>query len=155
MRVTGKEKSDISWRQRVPAWLGWVYTIAALFCLVMIPLRYSGSRGFGRFTYLVLTMLGVPSTATLGAAVLLAFLALLCFSRKRIGVIVLIALHTLHALLSLTALLFSFSNPELTLTVGLFLGFRLLFSTFVVVVLFASARSFWGRINARSAWKAL
>lgn len=155
MRVTGKEKSDISWRQRVPAWLGWVYTIAALFCLVMIPLRYSGSRGFGRFTYLVLTMLGVPSTATLGAAVLLAFLALLCFSRKRIGVIVLIALHTLHALLSLTALLFSFSNPEVTLTVGLFLGFRLLFSTFVVVVLFASARSFWGRINARSAWKAL
>ena len=55
MRVSKKEKSDISWRQRVPAWLGWIYTIAVLFCLVMIPLRYSGGRGFGRFTYLVLT----------------------------------------------------------------------------------------------------
>ena len=155
MRVAGKEKSNSSWRQRVPAWMGWIYTIAALFCLVMIPFRYAVGHRVGRFTYLVLTVLGVPSTATLGTAVLLAFLALLCFSRKRIGVIALIALHTLHALLSLVALIFSVSNPDVTLAVYLFLGFRLLLSSFFVAILFASARSFWGKINAQSAWKAL
>lgn len=155
MRVAGKEKSHSSWRQRVPAWMGWIYTIAALFCLVMIPFRYAVGHRVGRFTYLVLTVLGVPSTATLGTAVLLAFLALLCFSRKRIGVIALIALHTLHALLSLVALIFSVSNPDVTLAVYLFLGFRLLLSSFFVAILFASARSFWGKINAQSAWKAL
>ncbi|MDU1224331.1 bifunctional lysylphosphatidylglycerol synthetase/lysine--tRNA ligase LysX [Varibaculum cambriense] len=155
MRVAGKEKSHISWRQRVPAWMGWIYTIAALFCLVMIPFRYAVGHHIGRFTYLVLTVLGVPSTATLGTAVLLAFLALLCFSRKRIGVIALIALHTLHALLSLVAIIFSVPNPDVTLAVYLFLGFRLLLSSFFVAILFASARSFWGKINAQSAWKAL
>ncbi|MDU3274622.1 bifunctional lysylphosphatidylglycerol synthetase/lysine--tRNA ligase LysX, partial [Varibaculum cambriense] len=155
MQVAGKEKSHSSWRQRVPAWMGWIYTIAALFCLVMIPFRYAVGHHIGRFTYLVLTVLGVPSTATLGTAVLLAFLALLCFSRKRIGVIALIALHTLHALLSLVAIIFSVPNPDVTLAVCLFLGFRLLLSTFFVAILFASARSFWGKINAQSAWKAL
>ena len=155
MRVAGKEKSHSSWRQRVPAWMGWIYTIAALFCLVMIPFRYAVGHHIGRFTYLVLTVLGVPSTATLGTAVLLAFLALLCFSRKRIGVIALIALHTLHALLSLVAIIFSVPNPDVTLAVYLFLGFRLLLSSFFVAILFASARSFWGKINAQSAWKAL
>ena len=155
MRVAGKEKSHSSWRQLVPAWMGWIYTIAALFCLVMIPFRYAVGHHIGRFTYLVLTVLGVPSTATLGTAVLLAFLALLCFSRKRIGAIALIALHTLHALLSLVALIFSVPNPDVTLAVYLFLGFRLLLSTFFVAILFASARSFWGKINAQSAWKAL
>ena len=58
MRVAGKEKSNSSWRQRVPAWMGWIYSIAALFCLVMIPFRYAVGRHIGRFTYLVLTVLG-------------------------------------------------------------------------------------------------
>ena len=155
MRVAGKEKSHSSWRQRVPAWMGWIYTIAALFCLVMIPFRYAVGHHIGRFTYLVLTVLGVPSTATLGTAVLLAFLALLCFSRKRIGVIVLIALQALHGLLCLVALIFSFSDPDFDLTDQIILGTRLTIAALILAVLFASARSFWGKINAQSAWKAL
>ncbi|MBS5944302.1 bifunctional lysylphosphatidylglycerol synthetase/lysine--tRNA ligase LysX [Varibaculum cambriense] len=155
MRVAGKEKSHSSWRQRVPAWMGWIYTIAALFCLVMIPFRYAVGHHIGRFTYLVLTVLGVPSTATLGTAVLLAFLALLCFSRKRIGAIVLIALQALHGLLCLVALIFSFSNPDFDLTDLIILGTRLAIAALILAVLFASARSFWGKINAQSAWKAL
>lgn len=155
MRVAGKEKSNSSWRQRVPAWMGWIYSIAALFCLVMIPFRYAVGRHIGRFTYLVLTVLGVPSTATLGTAVLLAFLALLCFSRKRIGVIVLIALQALHGLLCLVALIFSFSDSDFDLTDQIILGTRLAIAALILAVLFASARSFWGKINAQSAWKAL
>ena len=155
MRVAGKEKSNSSWRQRVPAWMGWIYTIAALFCLVMIPFRYAVGHHIGRFTYLVLTVLGVPSTATLGTAVLLAFLALLCFSRKRIGVIVLIALQALHGLLCLVALIFSFSDSDFDLTDQIILGTRLAIAALIMAVLFASARSFWGKINAQSAWKAL
>lgn len=155
MRVAGKEKSHSSWRQRVPAWMGWIYTIAALFCLVMIPFRYAVGHHIGRFTYLVLTVLGVPSTATLGTAVLLAFLALLCFSRKRIGAIVLIALQALHGLLCLVALIFSFSNPDFDLTDLIILGTRLAIAALILAVLFASARSFLGKINAQSAWKAL
>lgn len=155
MRVAGKEKSNSSWCQRVPAWMGWIYSIAALFCLVMIPFRYAVGHHIGRFTYLVLTVLGVPSTATLGTAVLLAFLALLCFSRKRIGVIVLIALHALHGLLCLVALIFSFSDPDFDLTDQIILGTRLAIAALILAVLFASARSFWGKINAQSAWKAL
>ena len=155
MRVAGKEKSNSSWRQRVPAWMGWIYSIAALFCLVMIPFRYAVGHHIGRFTYLVLTVLGVPSTATLGTAVLLAFLALLCFSRKRIGVIVLIALQALHGLLCLVALIFSFSDPDFDLTDQIILGTRLAIAALILAVLFASARSFWGKINAQSAWKAL
>ena len=155
MRVAGKEKSNSSWRQRVPAWMGWIYTIAALFCLVMIPFRYAVGHHIGRFTYLVLTVLGVPSTATLGTAVLLAFLALLCFSRKRIGVIVLIALQALHGLLCLVALIFSLSDPDFDLTDQIILGTRLAIAALILAVLFASARSFWGKINAQSAWKAL
>ena len=155
MRVAGKEKSHSSWRQRVPAWMGWIYTIAALFCLVMIPFRYAVGHHIGRFTYLVLTVLGVPSTATLGTAVLLAFLALLCFSRKRIGAIVLIALQALHGLLCLVALIFSFSDPDFDLTDPIILGTRLAIAASILAVLFASARSFWGKINAQSAWKAL
>lgn len=155
MAVASKEKLNSSWRQRIPAWIGWVYTIAALFCLVMIPLRYTAGRGVGRFSYLVLTALGVPSTATLGTAVLLAFLALLCFSRKRIGVIVLIALHSLHALLCLVALIFSFTDPEVGLIDQIVLGVRIVIASLILAILFACARSFWGKINAQSAWKAI
>ena len=155
MRVAGKEKSHSSWRERVPAWMGWIYTIAALFCLVMIPFSYAVGHHIGRFIYLVLTVLGVPSAATLGTAVLLAFLALLCFSRKRIGAIVLIALQALHGLLCLVALIFSFSGPDFDLTDLIILGTRLAIVALILAVLFASARSFWGKINAQSAWKAL
>ena len=111
MGITEKDREVYSWRQRLPGWAGWVYTFAAVFCLLMIPLRYTTGHGISRFTFLVLTTLGVPSTATLGTAVLLAFLALLCFSRKRIGVIILIALQTLHALLTLIGLLFDLDTP--------------------------------------------
>lgn len=155
MVLASKEKLNSSWRQRVPAWIGWVYTIAALFCLVMIPLRYTAGSGFGQFSFLVLTTLGVPSTATLSTAVLLAFLGLLCFSRKRIGVIVLIALHALHALLYLVALIFSFSDPDSGPTDQIILGSHVAIATLILAILFASARSFWGKINFRSALKAI
>ena len=155
MGITEKDREVYSWRQRLPGWAGWVYTFAAVFCLLMIPLRYTTGHGISRFTFLVLTTLGVPSTATLGTAVLLAFLALLCFSRKRIGVIILIALQTLHALLTLIGLLFDLDTPLTSSLTPLFLGLRLGVAIVLIGVLAASASSFWGKINARSASKAI
>ena len=97
MNASSKTKS--SWKQQVPVCAGWVYSLGAIFCLITIVLRYLFEFGFNRITVYILLTLGVPALPTLSTAVLLAFVALLCFMRKRLAVIVMIAMQSLMALL--------------------------------------------------------
>lgn len=148
MNASSKTKS--SWKQQVPVCAGWVYSLGAIFCLITIVLRYLFEFGFNRITVYILLTLGVPALPTLSTAVLLAFVALLCFMRKRLAVIVMIAMQSLMALLCLLTLIVLWFDGELKQKYALEPAIFLVIAIGIIVLLTKSASGFWGRVKLRS-----